>query len=292
MSCLRLRDKYSLVLLVVWLIFLGGCSYQYRLERRIYQASRKVRLAVAQADSLLDSEYRSLVGELLELELKAKERGLEFAVQRLLAELFVARGDKKRLEALASRIRKKYQAQFYQDVFSLAMLHRDYDLAFRVLNEVERKFADESSFAVSVPFLKCMVERKSGKSDHLCSYAVEFYENKTKSSDLRDRFVGYRGLFLTYLAENDKKKALDWLERMIFDPSMPPKVAFRGLAEEVALLRKMGEMERIRSVLKQFKEKNISRMDKNMQKRLDMIISKLEKVARKKSEDEDSNFSD
>ncbi len=279
----------------VWILVLAfalsGCSYQYLLEREIYQKAQKVKLAVARVDSLPEAEYNTLVDELIHLESRARKRSLEFAVQRLLAELFVAKGDKKKIDWLRSQVKDKYRKRLYQDIFVMSMHYGNYHLALRTLNEVEREFSQEESVRVSLPFLRCMAGVRVGDAD-LCDKAVQFYSQKLNSDQAKDRFVGYRGLFFTYLARGDKEKVITYLEKMVFDTSLPARVISNALTQEIGLLSRLGELNRLKTVLERFKQVYSSRMDGKMKEHLDRMIQRINKTINTQAQNENSGLSD
>ena len=278
------------VWILVLVFALSGCSYQYLLEHKIYQEARKVRLASAQIDSLPEKEYNALVDELSRLEVESRKRGLEFAVQQLLAELFVAKGDKKRIDWLRSQVKDRYRKRLYQDVFVLSMRYGNYDLALWVLDEVEREFSQQESVRFSLPFLRCMAVVRTGNTD-LCDEAIQFYTQKVNSNQAKDRFVGYQGLFFTYLARGDKEKAITYLEKMVFDSSLPARVISNALAQEIGLLARLGELKRLKTVLERFKQVYSSRMDDKMREYLDKMIENINMAINTQTQNENPRLS-
>ncbi len=271
-------------------LLLGGCSRQYALERELYQMANKVRLAVANADSMVSAEYDRLLKDLDDLYARAKSRNLGPAVLSLKMKLMIARGDTVGARKLLKEVPEKYRSKFYSNYFLLCLRYRKFDEALEVLEEVEREFGDRGSVKASLPFLRCMVGVRSG-NEALCDSAIKFYEAKVGGGP-RDRVEGYQGLFFTYLLLGNKDEASRYLEKMIFDPEVPAPILSRALTQEIVLLSRTGELRRLHEILVKFEKKYTSRMDEASKARLSKLIAQVEKAISDSRENENTGVPD
>ncbi len=270
---------------LVLVIFFSGCSRQYSLERRIYKEGIKVSRAVLASENIPDLQYKALMESLDELEKDCKDRNLELPVIRYKALLYAASSDLASVDKLLKDINAFQRKLVADSVFLLLLKKKNYDIAMKFLDIFEKYSKEDPAVKDSLPFLRCFVGLKKGEKG-LCSEAIDVYSSRTNLDDPKERFVGWRGLFLTYSLLGDRDRALSSLNSIVNDEDMPIGVVIAGLRQEMGILLAIKDYSKIKELLENFLVKYSDKVPPESKQQIKDFITLLEKRAGKEGNEE------
>ncbi len=270
---------------LVLVLFFSGCSRQYSLERRIYKEGLKVSKAVLATDNIPELQYKTLMQSLDELEKDCKDRNLELPVIRYKALLYAANSDLASVDRLLKDLDAFQRKLIADSVFLILVRKKNYDTALKFLDIFEKYSKEDPAVKDSLPFLRCFVGLRKGEKG-LCTQAIDIYSSRTTLEDPKERFVGWRGLFLTYSLLGDRDKAISSLNSIVDDKDMPIGVVIAGLRQEMGLLLALKDYSRIKELLERFLEKYSDKVPAESKQQIKDFITLLEKKAGKEDNGE------
>ncbi len=281
----RLRQHIILLLSVV-LFFSSACSTQYRLERDIYHTYLDLQSLISRIKQAPAGEIESFRTKLDYLLERSKERGLEYVVRKMQLRLASASGDLSTVREILAGVRKAQNEAVYRkllyDAFLYAVLDKHYNFAFRLLDKISAiakngESVNGEAILVSIPVWKCYVGLKIDDK-RWCDRAISFYETKTKSKEAKNRFIGWRGLFLVYMILGEVGKSVDSLGSMVFDTKMPPSVILSSLHQQISILMRQREFDKVISTINRFLQVYKGRISEDFENQLKKLISTVEKI--------------